>query len=245
MNKTKKIFMKIIFSMQIIMFLLSPIGAQAHLDDEFEENTAQGMVGIKIRNYAIAFVNRANDIKSGVLTEYNSGYSEQSLETKSTEQLVLYCRDNRMTGYRYLTGKTENMITDGKFRPTSESGSWYAKGTYKLAFDCSSLVSTIYKLTCKINLDGASDTWWSTCASIRSHLESHGTYNGITYIDNLSGKSLNEMKNIVKAGDIIIYNTSHIMIFNKFVGDKAWVIDCGQGKGTNKTGIRIDKERDL
>ncbi len=112
MNKIKKVLFRIIISIQIIMTLLSPMGVMAHLDEEFDDHDPQVIVGKQIRDYAIRFVHKANSIHSGIITDYNTDYTDESLVTGDPTQLVLYGRAQRSSTYDYLAQRRTNLIEE-------------------------------------------------------------------------------------------------------------------------------------
>ena len=192
---------------------------------ELTDEEKQIEVGKWIRDFAINFTNAANNVKYGDITgaKENKYYLDESY-TSNRKQLIMYSMsEQRMTAYRYfLNGNTQMAYKFYKIR-RAEEHQWYITSNHKLAFDCSSFISFLYKYTANINL--CNEKAPGTSMMMGHYDKSHNKNNcscGCIYVGKLKGISVSALR----AGDIILRD-GHVMMFNRAGDEKdIRVIDC-------------------
>jgi hypothetical protein len=245
-----KIIKKTIIIIEIIILLIMSLLNTVSISKasipgyELTDEEKQIEVGKWIRDFAINFTNAANNVKYGEITgAKDNKYYQDSSYTSNQKQLIMYSMNyQRLTAYNYfLKGSTQmayKFYKSGWLLPSE----WYITSNHKLAFDCSSFISFLYKYTANINLC-ESNTACSTGNMHKHYDKSHNKNNcscGCIYVGKLQGISNSELR----AGDIIL-EEGHVMMFNKAVTNEyVKVIDCGVGtKEYPNIGIGTEKKR--
>ena len=250
MKIIKKTIIIIEIIILIIMSLLNTISISAvqNPGTALTEEEKQIEVGKWIRNFAINFTNAANNVKYGEITgAKNSKYYQDSSYTSNKEQLIMYSMNHqRSTAYDYFLKKSNTMATKFYRGGWKVESDWYITSNHKLAFDCSSFISFLYKYTTNINLCAVN--YPCSTSAMRSHYDqrhkeksnSQNCNCGCIYVGKLSGISNSELR----AGDIIV-EEGHVMMLNKATTNEYInVIDCGVGSNNNpKVGIGTEKRR--
>lgn len=249
-----KIIKKTIIIIEIIILLIMSLLNTVSISKasipgyELTDEEKQIEVGKWIRDFAINFTNAANNVKYGEITgAKDNKYYQDSSYTSNQKQLIMYSMNyQRLTAYNYfLKGSTQmayKFYKSGWLLPSD----WYITSNHKLAFDCSSFISFLYKYTANINLCEQTDP--SSTGYMHKHYDkSHNKNNcscGCIYVGKLQGISNSELR----AGDIIL-EEGHVMMFNKAVTNEyVKVIDCGVGTkeypnigiGTEKNVVEVD-----
>lgn len=245
-----KIIKKTIIIIEIIILLIMSLLNTVSISKasipgyELTDEEKQIEVGKWIRDFAINFTNAANNVKYGEITgAKDNKYYQDSSYTSNQKQLIMYSMNyQRLTAYNYfLKGSTQmayKFYKSGWLLPSE----WYITSNHKLAFDCSSFISFLYKYTANINLCEQTDP--SSTGYMHKHYDkSHNKNNcscGCIYVGKLQGISNSELR----AGDIIL-EEGHVMMFNKAVTNEyVKVIDCGVGtKEYPNIGIGTEKKR--
>lgn len=245
-----KIIKKTIIIIEIIILLIMSLLNTVSISKasipgyELTDEEKQIEVGKWIRDFAISFTNAANNVKYGDITgAKDNKYYQDSSYTSNQKQLIMYSMNyQRLTAYNYfLKGSTQmayKFYKSGWLLPSD----WYITSNHKLAFDCSSFISFLYKYTANINLCEQTDP--SSTGYMHKHYDkSHNKNNcscGCIYVGKLQGISNSELR----AGDIIL-EEGHVMMFNKAVTNEyVKVIDCGVGtKEYPNIGIGTEKKR--
>lgn len=245
-----KIIKKTIIIIEIIILLIMSLLNTVSISKasipgyELTDEEKQIEVGKWIRDFAINFTNAANNVKYGEITgAKDNKYYQDSSYTSNQKQLIMYSMNyQRLTAYNYfLKGSTQmayKFYKSGWLLPSD----WYITSNHKLAFDCSSFISFLYKYTANINLCEQTDP--SSTGYMHKHYDkSHNKNNcscGCIYVGKLQGISNSELR----AGDIIL-EEGHVMMFNKAVTNEyVKVIDCGVGtKEYPNIGIGTEKKR--
>lgn len=226
-----KIIKKTIIIIEIIILLIMSLLNTVSISKasipgyELTDEEKQIEVGKWIRDFAISFTNAANNVKYGDITgaKENKYYLDESY-TSNRKQLIMYSMsEQRMTAYRYfLNGNTQMAYKFYKIR-RAEEHQWYITSNHKLAFDCSSFISFLYKYTANINL--CNEKAPGTSMMMGHYDKSHNKNNcscGCIYVGKLKGISVSELR----AGDIILRD-GHVMMFNRAGDEKdIRVIDC-------------------
>ena len=226
-----KIIKKTIIIIEIIILLIMSLLNTVSISKasipgyELTDEEKQIEVGKWIRDFAINFTNAANNVKYGDITgaKENKYYLDESY-TSNRKQLIMYSMsEQRMTAYRYfLNGNTQMAYKFYKIR-RAEEHQWYITSNHKLAFDCSSFISFLYKYTANINL--CNEKAPGTSMMMGHYDKSHNKNNcscGCIYVGKLKGISVSALR----AGDIILRD-GHVMMFNRAGDEKdIRVIDC-------------------
>lgn len=246
-----KIIKKTIIIIEIIILLIMSLLNTVSISKasipgyELTDEEKQIEVGKWIRDFAINFTNAANNVKYGEITgaKDNKYYLDESY-TSNRKQLIMYSMKGgvRDTAYNYFLKGNTQMATKFYRGGWQLPSDWYITSNHKLAFDCSSFISFLYKYTANINLCEQTDP--SSTGYMHKHYDkSHNKNNcscGCIYVGKLQGISNSELR----AGDIIL-EEGHVMMFNKAVtNEDVKVIDCGVGTEKNPNiGIGTEKER--
>lgn len=246
-----KIIKKTIIIIEIIILLIMSLLNTVSISKasipgyELTDEEKQIEVGKWIRDFAISFTNAANNVKYGEITgaKDNKYYLDESY-TSNRKQLIMYSMKGgvRDTAYNYFLKGNTQMATKFYKGGWQLPSDWYITSNHKLAFDCSSFISFLYKYTANINLCEQTDP--SSTGYMHKHYDkSHNKNNcscGCIYVGKLQGISNSELR----AGDIIL-EEGHVMMFNKAVtNEDVKVIDCGVGTEKNPNiGIGTEKER--
>lgn len=246
-----KIIKKTIIIIEIIILLIMSLLNTVSISKasipgyELTDEEKQIEVGKWIRDFAINFTNAANNVKYGEITgaKDNKYYLDESY-TSNRKQLIMYSMKGgvRDTAYNYFLKGNTQMATKFYKGGWQLPSDWYITSNHKLAFDCSSFISFLYKYTANINLCEQTDP--SSTGYMHKHYDkSHNKNNcscGCIYVGKLQGISNSELM----AGDIIL-EEGHVMMFNKAVtNEDVKVIDCGVGTKKNPNiGIGTEKER--
>lgn len=246
-----KIIKKTIIIIEIIILLIMSLLNTVSISKasipgyELTDEEKQIEVGKWIRDFAINFTNAANNVKYGEITgaKDNKYYLDESY-TSNRKQLIMYSMKGgvRDTAYNYFLKGNTQMATKFYKGGWQLPSDWYITSNHKLAFDCSSFISFLYKYTANINLCEQTDP--SSTGYMHKHYDkSHNKNNcscGCIYVGKLQGISNSELR----AGDIIL-EEGHVMMFNKAVtNEDVKVIDCGVGTKKNPNiGIGTEKER--
>lgn len=246
-----KIIKKTIIIIEIIILLIMSLLNTVSISKasipgyELTDEEKQIEVGKWIRDFAINFTNAANNVKYGEITgaKDNKYYLDESY-TSNRKQLIMYSMKGgvRDTAYNYFLKGNTQMATKFYRGGWQLPSDWYITSNHKLAFDCSSFISFLYKYTANINLCEQTDP--SSTGYMHTHYDkSHNKNNcscGCIYVGKLQGISNSELR----AGDIIL-EEGHVMMFNKAVtNEDVKVIDCGVGTKKNPNiGIGTEKER--
>lgn len=246
-----KIIKKTIIIIEIIILLIMSLLNTVSISKasipgyELTDEEKQIEVGKWIRDFAINFTNAANNVKYGEITgaKDNKYYLDESY-TSNRKQLIMYSMKGgvRDTAYNYFLKGNTQMATKFYRGGWQLPSDWYITSNHKLAFDCSSFISFLYKYTANINLCEQTDP--SSTGYMHKHYDkSHNKNNcscGCIYVGKLQGISNSELR----AGDIIL-EEGHVMMFNKAVtNEDVKVIDCGVGTKKNPNiGIGTEKER--
>lgn len=245
-----KIIKKTIIIIEIIILLIMSLLNTVSISKasipgyELTDEEKQIEVGKWIRDFAINFTNAANNVKYGEITgAKDNKYYQDSSYTSNQKQLIMYSMNyQRLTAYNYFLKGSTQMAYKFYKRGWLLPSDWYITSNHKLAFDCSSFISFLYKYTANINLCEQTDP--SSTGYMHKHYDkSHNKNNcscGCIYVGKLQGISNSELR----AGDIIL-EEGHVMMFNKAVtNEDVKVIDCGVGtKEYPNIGIGTEKKR--
>ena len=244
-----KIIKKTIIIIEIIILLIMSLLNTVSISKpsipgyELTDEEKQIEVGKWIRDFAINFTNAANNVKYGEITGAKDNiYYKDSSYTSNRKQLIMYSMsEQRMTAYWYFLNGNTQMAYKFYKSGWQVPSDWYITSNHKLAFDCSSFISFLYKYTANINL--CNETALGTSEIRRHYDKSHNKNNcscGCIYVGKLQGISNSELR----AGDIIL-EEGHVMMFNKAVTNEyVKVIDCGVGtKKYPNIGIGTEKKR--
>lgn len=246
-----KIIKKTIIIIEIIILLIMSLLNTVSISKasipgyELTDEEKQIEVGKWIRDFAINFTNAANNVKYGEITgaKDNKYYLDESY-TSNRKQLIMYSMkwDVRDTAYNYFLKGNTQMATKFYRGGWQLPSDWYITSNHKLAFDCSSFISFLYKYTANINLCEL-NTPCGTGNMHKHYDKSHNKNNcscGCIYVGKLQGISNSELR----AGDIIL-EEGHVMMFNRSVNNEyVKVIDCGVGTEKKPNiGIGTEKER--
>lgn len=219
-----------IIVIEIVILLIMSIFTTVSTADFQEPNDEekQKLVGIWIRNFSSNFVEEANE-KSFSTVEMLNGYEESDLSGKRKEQLVMYCRTNRMVGVNYFSKGNLNMANENFiFRLNGEYINYakVEKGGAKLAFDCSSFIYFLYNHTADVTLGNKIA---STTMLEEHYTEQHDDKSCDCKCDYI-GKIKELDDGELMPGDVIA-EKGHVMMFNKIdtENNKLIVIDCGTG----------------
>lgn len=245
-----KIIKKTIIIIEIIILLIVSLLNTVSISKanipgyELTDEEKQIEVGKWIRDFAISFTNAANNVKYGEITgAKDNKYYQDSSYTSNQKQLIMYSMNHqRLTAYNYFLKGSTQMATKFYRGGWKVESDWYITSNHKLAFDCSSFISFLYKYTANIDLC-AVDYPCSTSYMRIHYDENHNKNNcscGCIYVGKLQGISNSELR----AGDIIV-EKGHVMMFNRAVNNEyVKVIDCGVGSTSNPNiGIGTEKNR--
>lgn len=228
-----KIIKKTIIIIEIIILLIMSLLNTVSISKasipgyELTDEEKQIEVGKWIRDFAINFTNAANNVKYGEITgaKDNKYYLDESY-TSNRKQLIMYSMkgDVRDTAYNYFLKGNTQMATKFYRGGWQLPSDWYITSNHKLAFDCSSFISFLYKYTANINLCEL-NTPCGTGNMHKHYDKSHNKNNcscGCIYVGELKGISVSALR----SGDIILMD-GHVMMFNRAGDEKdIRVIDC-------------------
>lgn len=245
-----KIIKKTIIIIEIIILLIMSLLNTVSISKasipghELTDEEKQIEVGKWIRDFAISFTNAANNVKYGEITgAKDNKYYQDSSYTSNQKQLIMYSMNyQRLTAYNYFLKGSTQMATKFYRGGWKVESDWYITSNHKLAFDCSSFISFLYKYTSNINLCAVN--YPCSTSYMRIHYDKNHNKNncscGCIYVGKLQGISNSELR----AGDIIV-EKGHVMMFNRSVNNEyVKVIDCGVGSTSNPNiGIGTEKDR--
>lgn len=246
MKIIKKTIIIIEIIILLIMSLLNTVSiSKANIPGyELTDEEKQIEVGKWIRDFAISFTNAANNVKYGEITgAKDNKYYQDSSYTSNQKQLIMYSMNHqRLTAYNYFLKGSTQMATKFYRGGWQVESDWYITSNHKLAFDCSSFISFLYKYTA--NIDLCAVNYPCSTSYLRIHYDKNHNKNncscGCIYVGKLQGISNSELR----AGDIIV-EKGHVMMFNRSVNNEyVKVIDCGVGSTSNPNiGIGTEKNR--
>lgn len=245
-----KIIKKTIIIIEIIILLIMSLLNTVSISKasipgyELTDEEKQIEVGKWIRDFAISFTNAANNVKYGEITgAKDNKYYQDSSYTSNQKQLIMYSMNyQRLTAYNYFLKGSTQMATKFYRGGWKVESDWYITSNHKLAFDCSSFISFLYKYTA--NIDLCAVNYPCSTSYMRIHYDKNHNKNncscGCIYVGKLQGISNSELR----AGDIIV-EKGHVMMFNRSVNNEyVKVIDCGVGSTSNPNiGIGTEKDR--
>ena len=245
-----KIIKKTIIIIEIIILLIMSLLNTVSISKasipgyELTDEEKQIEVGKWIRDFAISFTNAANNVKYGDITgAKDNKYYQDSSYTSNQKQLIMYSMNyQRLTAYNYFLKRSTQMATKFYRGGWKVESDWYITSNHKLAFDCSSFISFLYKYTA--NIDLCAVNYPCSTSYMRIHYDKNHNKNncscGCIYVGKLQGISNSELR----AGDIIV-EKGHVMMFNRSVNNEyVKVIDCGVGSTSNPNiGIGTEKDR--
>ncbi|MDO4382563.1 MAG: hypothetical protein Q4C39_05875 [Clostridia bacterium] len=245
-----KIIKKTIIIIEIIILLIMSLLNTVSISKpsipgyELTDEEKQIEVGKWIRDFAISFTNAANNVKYGEITgAKDNKYYQDSSYTSNQKQLIMYSMNyQRLTAYNYFLKGSTQMATKFYRGGWQVESDWYITSNHKLAFDCSSFISFLYKYTA--NIDLCAVNYPCSTSYMRIHYDKYHNKNncscGCIYVGKLQWISNSELR----AGDIIV-EEGHVMMFNRAVNNEyVKVVDCGVGSTSNPNiGIGTEKDR--